>query len=50
MCTTEYKVRVEHVTASTLDELRAKAEAVQLNEGEQACSYELYIPILRELK
>ena len=47
---TRYEIRVERITASTLEELAAKVEAVELKEGEQACSYELFIPVLSELK
>ena len=42
MCKTRYEIRVERITASTLEELVAKVEAVELKEGERACSYALW--------
>lgn len=44
-----YQIRIERITASTLDELTTKIEAVNLEQGESACSYELIIPIMKEL-
>ena len=44
-----YQIRIERITASTLDELMTKIEAVNLEQGESACSYELIIPITKEL-
>lgn len=44
-----YQIRIERITASTLDELTTKIEAVTLEQGESACSYELIIPIMKEL-
>lgn len=44
-----YQIRIERITASTLDELTTKIEAVTLEQGESACSYEMIIPIMKEL-
>ena len=44
-----YQIRVERITAPTLDELMTKIEAVNLEAGESACSYELIITVMKEL-
>lgn len=44
-----YQIRIERITASTLDELTTKIEAVTLEQGESACSYELIITMMKEL-
>ena len=44
-----YQIRIERITASTLDELTTKIEAVPLEQGESACSYELIITMMKEL-